>query len=64
MNGFGKFIFECNTDYFDDAVFAAKELIGSSERSALFTSKCDGHPEVHMFARRLKRSISVKQVKP
>ena len=61
---FGKFIFECDTENFDDAVYTAKELLESSEKSCLTTSKVDGRPEVHMFGRKLKRSISVKQVKP
>ncbi|TWA89554.1 hypothetical protein [Bradyrhizobium stylosanthis] len=61
---FGKFIFECDTDNFDDAVFAARELMESSEKSCMITSKVDGRPAVCMFGRKLKRSISVKQVKP
>jgi hypothetical protein len=61
---FGKFIFECDTEYFDDAVSAAKEILGSAENQCMTSAVYSDGAEVQMFARRLKRSISVKQVKP
>lgn len=62
---FGKFIFECDEDNIVLAMRAAKNLINRpSERECLVSFGETSRVEVEMFARRLKRSISVKQVKP
>lgn len=61
---FGKFIFECDSEYFDDAVDAARQMLHGAEKQCMTTAQYSDGSEVHMFCRRLKRSISVKQVKP
>lgn len=62
---FGKFIFECDEDNIVLAMRAAKNLINRpGERECLILFGETARTEVEMFARRLKRSISVKQVKP
>ncbi|RZN19503.1 hypothetical protein [Bradyrhizobium sp. Leo121] len=60
----GRFIIECDPDYFEDAVHAARELFYSDNREGLITAKYGDRKEVHMFAKRLKKSIRVQQVKP
>lgn len=62
---FGKFIFECDTENFDLAIDAAKYLLENPEHKDVVTSQSSGGEiQVSMFSRRLKRSISVRQVKP
>lgn len=61
---FGKFIIECDTEYFNDAVDAAKDMILHKETEMMNTVEYGDGTVVRMWCRRLKRSISVKQVKP
>ena len=61
---FGKFIFECDEDNIIHAMRAAKNLISRAGERECFVCFGEQRVEVEMFARRLKRSISVKQVKP
>jgi hypothetical protein len=61
---FGKFILECDPEFFDDAVLAAREMLDCEQNSMISTAKYPNGTEVHMFIRRLKRSISIKQIKP
>jgi len=61
---FGKFIIECDTEYFGDATDAAKEMILHKEKEMMTTVEYGDGTTVRMFCRRLKRSISVRQVKP
>lgn len=61
----GRFIFLCDTEHFAVACDAAKYLLENPEhKQVATTSKRDGKQEVMMFASRLKKSISVRQVKP
>lgn len=61
----GRFIFLCDTEHFDVAYDAARYLLENPEhKEVATTSKTDGNPDVMMFAKRLKKSISVRQVKP
>lgn len=60
---FGKFIFECDEDNIVLAMRAAKKLSqDETNKECLVAFGEDG--EIQMFGRKLKRSISVKQVKP
>ena len=62
---FGKFIFECDEDNIALAMRAAKNLINRPhDRECLVSFGETNRTEVEMFARKLKRSISVKQVRP
>jgi hypothetical protein len=58
-----RFILECDTKFFVDAAHAAEQLLESTEKQMMIAAHYDGI-EVFMFAKRLKRSIRVQQVKP
>lgn len=60
----GRFIFLCDTEYFDVACDAAKYLLENPEHKDVATTQTGGAQDVMMFAKRLKKSISVRQVKP
>lgn len=62
----GRFIFLCDTEHFDVACDAAIYLLENPEHKDAVTSQTDGNgnSRVAMFAKRLKKSISVRQVKP
>lgn len=62
----GRFIFLCDTDHFDVACDAAKYLLDNPEHKDVAATQTDGDGGngVTMFAKRLKGSISVRQVRP
>jgi hypothetical protein len=62
----GHFIFLCDTEYFEVACDAAKYLLENPGQKDVATSQSDGDGGnlVMMFAKRLKKSIRVQQVKP
>ena len=62
----GRFIFLCDTELFDVACESAKYLLENPEHKDVFTTQTDGDGKsgVTMFAKRLKKSISVRQVRP
>ena len=61
---FGKFIFECEFDNIIVAGKAVKALEKYPDCKDIVISQGEGDDEIRMYARRLKRSISVKQVSP
>jgi hypothetical protein len=60
----GRFIFLCDTEHFDVAFDAAKYLLENPEHKDAVTSHRSGVRDVAMYAKRLKKSISVRQVRP
>jgi hypothetical protein len=60
---FGKFIFKCDEENIVLAGRAAKHLMRDPSKSDCWMSYGE-NGEIEMYAERLKRSISVKQVKP
>lgn len=62
----GRFIIECDPEHFDVACEAAKFLFENPRETNSMTSQTDGDGgnEVRMFAKRLKKSIHIKQVHP
>lgn len=60
---FGKFIFRCDEENIVLAGRAAKHLMLNPSKSDCWMSYGE-NGEIEMYAERLKRSISVKQVKP
>lgn len=62
----GRFIFMCDADHFDVAVEAAKYLLENPDHKDAITTQMDGDGgnRVAMFAKRLKKSISVRQIHP
>lgn len=61
---FGKFIFHCDLDNIILAKKAVQALEKYPDSKDILISAGEGRDEVQMYARRAKRSISVKQVKP
>jgi len=61
---FGKFIFECDLDNVIVAGKAVRALAKHPDSKDIIISQGDGDSEIRMYARRLKRSVSVKQIKP
>lgn len=57
---FGKFIFECDEENIVLAGKAAKHLLRDPSKSDCWMAYGDDE-QIEMYARRLKRSISVKQ---
>lgn len=65
MSAFTKFIFECDEDNLILAARAAKSILHDQSTNECLLAFGDGKETlVEMYGRRLKRSISVKQVKP
>lgn len=62
----GRFIFHCDPEHFDVAEDAAKYLMENPEHRDVVTSQTDGDGKIQvaMFAKRLKKSITVRQVRP
>lgn len=60
---FGKFIFRCDEENIVLAGRAAQHLLRDPSKKDVWMAYGD-NCEVEMYAERLKRSISVKQVKP
>ena len=63
----GRFILLCDTEHFDVARDAAVYLMEHPEHSSVVTSQTDGNggpAKVSMFAKRLKKSITVRQIRP
>lgn len=62
----GRFIFLCDPEHFALACDAAEYLLENPEHKDAVTSQTDGtgKPLAAMFAKRLKKSISVRQVRP
>lgn len=62
----GRFIIECDPEHFDVAKDAILYLQGNREHNEVMTSGEDvsGTISVAMHAKRLKKSIRVRQVKP
>jgi predicted choloylglycine hydrolase len=62
----GRFIIECDPQYFDLAKDAIEFLQEHPEHSSTMISQTDGHGNFHasVFANRNKKSIRVRQVKP
>lgn len=61
---FGKFIFQCDLDNIILAKKAVQALARHPDSKDIIISAGEGGDEVAMYARRLKRSVSVKQIKP
>lgn len=66
MNMIGRFILLCDTEHFDCAKEAVQFLLENPEHKETMYSQTDGNGtiSVMMFAKRLKKSISVRQVRP
>ena len=60
----GRFIFECETENLIVAGKAVKWLQARPESKNVMISQGEGDSEIIMFAKRLKKSIRVQQVKP
>jgi len=60
----GRFIFECDPDNLIVANKAARALLNRPGERDVMIMQGDGDDEVMMFAKRLKKSIRVQQVKP
>jgi len=60
----GRFIFECETENLIVAGKAVKWLQARPESKEVLISQGEGDDTVMMFAKRLKKSIRVQQVKP
>jgi len=60
----GKFIFICDTENFLAAGRAAEALESHPDSKEMMSAFGDGPGQIIMFAKRLKRSIRVQQVKP
>jgi hypothetical protein len=60
----GRFIFECDTENLIVAGKAVKWLQERPDSKDVMISQGEGDNTVMMFAKRLKRSIRVQQVKP
>lgn len=60
----GRFIFECETENLIVAGKAIKLLQARPESKHVMLSQGEGDSEIIMFAKRLKKSIRVQQVKP
>lgn len=58
----GRFIIECDPQYFEDARSAIAYLHDNPEHQDVVTSRTD--MTVSMHAKRLKKSIRVRQVRP
>lgn len=62
----GRFIFLCEPEHFDVACAAARHLLENPGQKDVVTTQTEGFGKsgATMFATRLKKSISVRQVKP
>jgi hypothetical protein len=61
---FGRFIFECSLENIVIAGKAVTWLQGRPDSKEVMISQGEGDDVVMMFAKRLKKSIRVQQVKP
>jgi hypothetical protein len=62
----GRFILHCDTEYFDLAKEAVEFLMENPQHRETMYSQTDGSGgiDVQVFAKRLKGSITVRQVRP
>lgn len=60
----GRFIFECETENLIAAGKAVKWLQERPDSKEVMITQAEGDEGVMMFAKRLKKSIRVQQVKP
>lgn len=61
----GRFIIECDPEHFDVARDAAQYLLDNPEHKDVATSSLEGgEVKVMMFAKRLKKSIRIRQTRP
>ena len=60
----GRFIFLCDLDNIIVAGKAVKALVNHPESKDIVISQGEGDSEIRMYAKRLKKSFSVRQIKP